>query len=77
MDFETRYTEEQEQFRKEVRAWLEENVPEEMKVPIDGDDMTEEMQQFWDQKRPELGKKGWLYPHLSQGVWWRRTHWGT
>ena len=27
MDFEVTYTEEQQRFRREVRAWLEANVP--------------------------------------------------
>ena len=62
MDFARTYTEEQEQFRKEVRTWLEENIPEEMKRPIDVDNMTEEMFQFWKGKHKELGAKGWLYP---------------
>ena len=56
------YTEEQEQFRQEVRAWLEENVPEEMKSPIDPRDNTPEMYWFWREKQVEMGKKGWLYP---------------
>ena len=34
MDFALPYTPEQEEFRKEVRAWLEENVPEEMQEPV-------------------------------------------
>ena len=62
MDFARTYTEEQEQFRKDVRTWLDENIPQEMKRPIDADDMTEEMFQFWKGKHRELGAKGWLYP---------------
>ena len=62
MEFEFSYTEEQEQFRKEVRAWLEENVPEEMKSPIDPADRNQERYWFWREKNNELGKKGWLYP---------------
>ena len=34
MDFAVPYTPEQEDFRKEVRAWLEESIPEEMKEPV-------------------------------------------
>ena len=56
------YTEEQEQFRKEVRAWIEESVPENMKEPIDGRDFTEEQYRFWLEKHKEMGSKGWLYP---------------
>ena len=62
MDFVYPYTEEQERFRKEVRSWLEENIPEEMKLPIDQDDFSEEMYEFWREKHKELAKKGWLYP---------------
>ena len=62
MDFANTYTEEQDRFRKEVRTWLEENIPEEMKQPIDVDDQTEEQFQFWKEKHKELGAKGWLYP---------------
>ena len=62
MDFATHYTKEQEQFRQEVRAWLEENIPQEMKEPIDNLDYTEEQYWFWREKHKELGKKSWLYP---------------
>ena len=60
MDFTLPYTEEQERFRKEVRAWLEENVPEEMKDPIDGRDFTEEMHTWWRGTHQKLAAKGWL-----------------
>ena len=62
MEFEYSYTEEQERFRKEVRAWLEENVPEEMKEPIDPGDRSEERYHYWREKNKELAKKGWHYP---------------
>ena len=62
MEFEYSYTEEQERFRKEVRAWLEENVPEEMKTPIDPSDRSEERYHYWREKNKELAKKGWHYP---------------
>ena len=62
MDFALPYTEQQERFRQEVRAWLEENIPEEMKDPIDPRDITEEMWQFWKGKHREMGAKGWLFP---------------
>ena len=62
MDFSLPYTPEQETFRKEVRAWLDENTPEEMKLPIDPNDTTQEMRTFWAEKHLELGRKGWLYP---------------
>ncbi|MBF8267485.1 MAG: hypothetical protein HW388_993 [Dehalococcoidia bacterium] len=62
MDFRLPYSEEQERFRREVRAWLKENIPEEMKSPVDEKDYTAEMHRFWREKHKELGKKGWLFP---------------
>ena len=62
MDFEYPYSEEQERFRKEVRTWLEENIPQEMRSPTDPADFTEEMYLFWKEKHKELGAKGWLFP---------------
>ena len=62
MDFVLPYTEEQERFRQEVRTWLEKNIPEEMKEPIDPRDHTTEQYQWWLVKRREIAKKGWLYP---------------
>ena len=62
MDFANTYTEEQEEFRKEVRTWLEENVREEMKEPIDPDDFTDEQYWYWRETHKELAVKGWLYP---------------
>ena len=35
MDFALPYTEEQEKFREEVRTWLKENVPSDLKDPVD------------------------------------------
>ncbi len=62
MDFALAHTEEQERFRKEVRAWLEENIPEEMKDPIDPRDRTSKDYQWWFEKRKEIARKGWWYP---------------
>ena len=63
MDFhEVTRTEEMEEFRKEVGAWLKQNVPEEMKTPVEEEDRSEERYHFWRQKNKELGAKGWLYP---------------
>ncbi len=62
MDFSLPYTEEQESFRQEVRSWLENNIPEEMKEPVDGREFTKEQYLFWRAKHKELAAKGWLYP---------------
>ena len=67
MDFATMaYTEEQERFRKEVRAWLGENVPEDMKDPIDGDDFTYDQYLFYRELWKKMGEKGWLFPTYSK-----------
>ena len=62
MDFEIRHSAEMEGFRKEVRTWLDENFPDEMKFPTEPDDYSEEQHRFWRLKRKELGAKGWLFP---------------
>jgi len=66
MEFEFSYTEEQEQFRKEVRAWLGENVREEMKEPTDPDDFTDEQYWYWRDKHKVLAAKGWLFPTYAK-----------
>ncbi len=62
MDFSLEYDPEQEGFAREVRAWLDENIPEDLVSPRDPLKMSREQ---W-QKRRELGRrlgeKGWLYP---------------
>ena len=62
MDFESQYTPEQEEFRRELRAWLEENLPSDLVDPADPADLSYEEYQ----KRRELGRKlgdnGWLWP---------------
>lgn len=60
------YTEEQERFRQEVRTWLEQNVPEEMKDPIDADDFTYEQYLFYRELWKKMGEKGWLYPTFAK-----------
>jgi hypothetical protein len=62
VDFSLPYTEEQQRFRQEVRAWLEQNIPEEMKEPVDNRDRTSKDYQWWLEKRREMAKRGWLYP---------------
>ena len=62
MDFSLEYTKEQEEFAKEVRAWIDENVPKDLVSPKDPVKVTHEQ---WQKRRElgrKLGKKGWLYP---------------
>jgi len=62
MDFSLEYTKEQEEFAKEVREWLEENVPKDLVNIRDTLKMSHEQ---WQKRREftrKLGKKGWLYP---------------
>ena len=54
MDFTLPYSEEQERFRQEVRSWLEINIPNVMKDPIDGRDFTEEQFNWWREKNKEI-----------------------
>jgi alkylation response protein AidB-like acyl-CoA dehydrogenase len=61
MDFELHYTEEQEAFRAEVRAWLEANMPR-VELPPDTADLTEEHYAIGRAFRRQLGAKGWLAP---------------
>ena len=62
MDFAYTYTKEQEEFRQEVRTWLEENIPEKMKAPVDRLDLSEEHYTFWRAMHKVIAEKGWLYP---------------
>ena len=62
MDFSNEYTREQEEFAREVRAWLDANVPDGLNHPRDIRKMTREQ---WEKRREisrKLGEKGWLYP---------------
>jgi|TARA_R110002110_G_scaffold188038_2_gene395826 alkylation response protein AidB-like acyl-CoA dehydrogenase len=62
MDFTRVYTPEQEIFRAEIKTWIAENVPENMKAPVDRDDLSAEQVAWWREKHKELAAKGWLYP---------------
>ena len=62
MDFAYTYTEDQEEFRKEVRSWLDENIPEDMKAPVDRTELSDEQYWFWRDMHKSLAEKGWLYP---------------
>jgi alkylation response protein AidB-like acyl-CoA dehydrogenase len=68
MDFnEYTYTAEQEQFRVEVRKWLDENVPTEARIPAGAmgggeEETSDELMAFARELHYKLGQKGWLYP---------------
>ncbi|PKB80147.1 MAG: hypothetical protein BZY88_09500 [SAR202 cluster bacterium Io17-Chloro-G9] len=62
MDFEPRYTQEQEEFRQEVREWLKDNMPPDIVQPADPIDLTEEQYQKRRDLGRSLGSKGWLWP---------------
>ena len=62
MDFEPTYTPEQEEFRREVSAWLKEHVPTGVEHPADPADLTWEQYQLRRDLGRKLGDKGWLWP---------------
>ena len=62
MDFEPRYTPEQEEFRREVSAWLKEHVPTGVGDPADPADLTWDQYQLRRELGRKLGDKGWLWP---------------
>ncbi len=62
MDFEPTYSSEQQQFRKEVRTWLEENVPDGIVEPADSISISHEEYQTRRDLGRKLGAKGWLWP---------------
>src|SRR5438552_12199791 len=69
MEFELQYTEEQEEFRKEVRAWLEEHgkMPTELgEWPLHDRDVTDEQVGWSREFYRNLGHKGWFYPLMPK-----------
>ena len=63
MDFTLPYTQEQERFRQEVRAWIEEHVPEGMKEAVDPfGGQSEEVARFARELHSKLAEEGWLHP---------------
>ena len=62
MDFELHYTEEQEEFRKAVQAWIDANVPGKLEQPEDPKKITYDLYQQAREFRQKLGQKGWLVP---------------
>jgi len=62
MDFEVTYTDEQQQFRRKVRAWLEANVPPGVtRTPASAEDGYRRYLELRELGR-RLGAKGWLFP---------------
>ena len=67
MDFTVQYTKEQEEFRKEVRIWVEANAkyPKELgELPVEEGDLSREMWLWGRDFQRKLGAKGWLQPLL-------------
>ena len=62
MDFEPEYTPEQEEFRREVREWLRENLPGDLVYPADSVDLSYEQYGKRRELGRKLGGKGWLWP---------------
>jgi alkylation response protein AidB-like acyl-CoA dehydrogenase len=62
VDFEVRYTPEQEQFRLTVRSWLEDHVPDELTEPQADDEDGFKHYQLKRELGRSLGAQGWLYP---------------
>ena len=62
MDFELKFTPQQERFRSQVRAWLEDHAPKDLVQPADPGHLTYEDYQKQRKLGRELGEKGWLYP---------------
>jgi alkylation response protein AidB-like acyl-CoA dehydrogenase len=63
MDFELEWSPEQLQFQAEVRAWLEEHVPE-LRDHADPADLTADEYAKQRELGRALGERGWLYPAL-------------
>jgi len=64
MNFAIQYTVDQEEFRKEVRTWMEENakVPQELgPIPLESGAISREMWEWGKEFRRKLGAKGWLF----------------
>jgi hypothetical protein len=64
MDFAMRYTPDQEDFRREVRAWMDANarMPEALgPVPMESMDTTREQYDWGRDFYKKFGAKGWLY----------------
>ena len=62
MDFEPRYTPEQQEFRREVKVWLADNLPDGLEFPADSMDLSYEGYLKLREIGRALGAKGWLWP---------------
>ena len=62
MDFEPRYTTEQQEFRLEVKGWLADNLPDGLEYPADSMDLSYEGYLKLRDIGRRLGAKGWLWP---------------
>ena len=62
MDFSLEYTKEQKEFAREVREWLEKNIPGNLATVRDPVKMNREQWQIRREFVRKLGQKGWLYP---------------
>ena len=69
MDFEVTYTEEQQRFRREVRAWLEATVPATMlRTPTSAEDNYRRYLELRDFGR-KLGESARLFRMLERAFW--------
>ena len=66
MDFESRYTQEQEEFRQEVREWLKDNVSPDISHPADSAKSGPEQYALRRDLGRRLGDKGWLWATAPQ-----------
>ncbi|MDP2952290.1 MAG: acyl-CoA dehydrogenase family protein [Chloroflexota bacterium] len=62
MDFSLEYTESQEKFAREVRAWLKANAPRNLPTPANPAELTLEEHRKRREFGRKLGEKGWLAP---------------
>jgi len=66
MDFSLEYSKTQEEFAKEVKKWLEENIPRDWVNRRDPDKLTYEQWQKRRELARKLGARGWLYPQYPK-----------
>ena len=62
MDFEPRYTQEQQEFRSEVKEWLTRVLPDGLEFPADSNDLSYNGYLKLRELGRSLGEKGWLWP---------------